>query len=435
MNNKSDYSYVSSTVIWIMSLLSGYLTAHRVFSIGFALPFALWYVYLQYRKKEKGIRFISGCLVLVSGIADLVFHHPVIFTVFRASAFLTGFLEGVRKLYDTRGVWKKVFPSEHAKYVLRIVKCIVFTLVFIFLAVIDIYPDLLFRGQTGFNKTTYPAPEELNWEGYALRTNLQYGDTYPNSIFDLMTCDAPKGTVIWIHGGNYLNGDKGEEDYSRHLMLVCLEEGYDVVSMNHAFAPAYRFPVPLLQLDELIGHLKTHEKEYGINTKKIILAGSGSGADIAVQYAAASGDPAYIDGIKGNEIAGLYLASALYSPQYGADTGLILSDYITYHQLREYYGKTDLSVNQTARTADVMPHITPAFPPALLSDGNTGTYGKQARRFAQVLEENGVPHEALIFDSANDNKDLLERGFDTVYSREAAALHGKMISFLRSLAE
>ena len=284
---------------------------------------------------------------------------------------------------------------------LRIVKCIVFTLVFIFLAVIDIYPDLLFRGQTGFNKTTYPAPEELNWEGYALRTNLQYGDTYPNSIFDLMTCDAPKGTVIWIHGGNYLNGDKGEEDYSRHLMLVCLE----------------------------------YEKEYGINTKKIILAGSGSGADIAVQYAAASGDPAYIDGIKGNEIAGLYLASALYSPQYGADTGLILSDYITYHQLREYYGKTDLSVNQTARTADVMPHITPAFPPALLSDGNTGTYGKQARRFAQVLEENGVPHEALIFDSANDNKDLLERGFDTVYSREAAALHGKMISFLRSLAE
>ena len=62
----------------------------------------------------------------------------LIFTVFRASAFLTGFLEGVKKLYDTRGVWKKVFPSEHAKYVLRIVKCIIFTLVFIFLAVIDI---------------------------------------------------------------------------------------------------------------------------------------------------------------------------------------------------------------------------------------------------------------------------------------------------------
>ena len=180
-----------------MSLLSGYLTAHRVFSVGFTLPFALWYVFLQNRKKEKGIRFISGCLVLVSGIADLVFHHPVIFTVFRASAFLTGFLEGVKKLYDTRGVWKKVFPSEHAKYVLRIVKCIIFTLVFIFLAVIDIYPDLLFRGQTGFNKTTYPAPEELNWEGYALRTNLQYGDTYPNSIFDLMTCEKPEGTVIW----------------------------------------------------------------------------------------------------------------------------------------------------------------------------------------------------------------------------------------------
>ncbi len=435
MNNKSDYSYVSSTVIWIMSLLSGYLTAHRVFSVGFTLPFALWYVFLQYRKKDKGIRFISGCLVLLSGTADIVFHHPVLFTVFRTAAFLTGILEGLKKLHDTRGIWKKIFPSEHVKYVFRVVKCIVFTLVFLFLAVMDIYPDLLFRGQAGFNKTTYPASEELELEGYALRTNLQYGDTYPNSIFDLMTCDAPKGTVIWIHGGNYLNGDKGEEDYSRHLMLVCLEEGYDVISMDHAFAPAYRFPVPLLQLDELIAHLQAHEKEYGINTKKIILAGSCSGADIAVQYAAACSDPAYIPDIKGNKIAGLYLASALYSPQYGADTGLVLSDYIAYHRLREYYGKTDLSVNKIAKAADVMPHITSAFPPVLLSDGNTGTYGKQARRFAKALEENGVRYEALIFDSANDNKDLLGRGFDTVYSREAAALHGKMISFLRSLEE
>ena len=95
-------------------------------------------------------------------------------------------------------------------------------------------------------------------------------------------------------------------------MLVCLEEGYDVISMDHAFAPAYRFPVPLLQLDELISHLQAHEKEYGINTKKIILAGSGSGADIAVQYAAACSDPAYIPDIKGNKIAGLYLPTMLF---------------------------------------------------------------------------------------------------------------------------
>jgi len=197
----------------------------------------------------------------------------------------------------------------------------------------------------------------------------------------------------------------------------------------------YRFPAGVIQLDSLFEYLSAHQDELNLPMEQICLCGTGSGADIALNYTAACRNKEYADLIDLHpcikDIQGLVLVSALYDPSLAMDTGLILTDYIGYQQYRTYYNTLDLS----SVSYNVSAYIDSSFPPCIIADGNTGTYVRQAHRMDELLEEKNVYHISLLNDDASSQKELVQKSFDLEQSHFTSALQGRFIDLLRMIKE
>ena len=434
--NKPEYPYWTGLLIFLMSLFSQYAAAHRRLCICVILALAALGTGLSlWKKAEKSIqsvRMILPGMIAFTGIADLLFHHEILFFLFHFSAFLYGLFESVLFLYRNRGIWKRDFPADHISYVLRCVIICALCVCWAVLAFLGMKPEIIAEKTKG---TVIRNTEEKFAGRYEIQRDIVYDDVYPEGTFDLIRSGEDKGLLVWLHGGSHTSGDKASEDNSRKLFENSLREGWSVASVNYALAPAYGYPVPLKQFDAFMKYCRKH-----LPQERIFFAGTGSGAEILIQYVTASLSEEYAERTGFSPAyalkpCGMYLASGLYTPADGADTGLILTDYTASAQLRSYYGKRDLQLNEAAKNADVIPYVTEDFPPVLLSEGNTGTYTAQAHRMAEALEKAGVLYEGMIFDRNADNKNLIYMSFDTQYSHYANAVHGRLISFLRSLSE
>ncbi|MCR4951252.1 MAG: alpha/beta hydrolase [Solobacterium sp.] len=445
---KPEYTYWSGLIIFLMSLAIQYLVGYRKLCLYVIMAAAVLGLGLSVWKKSENqtvqkIRMIYPAVLILLCLADLLMHREFLFFFVHLCAFAAGLFENVWLLIRNREVWKKAFPGEHVKYVFRCVLIVLTGAVYVILNVMNNDPAKAVRRmqEAGVNTMEYPAQTETVFNKlYRMEKDIVYGTEYPNSTFDLIYPEeGNNGLVIWMHGGGHIGGDKAAEDNSTALYKNCLWEGWAVASVNYALAPEYAYPVPLKQFDLFMQYITNHYLELGINLKRVFFAGTGAGAEILTQYAAASLYPEYAE-LTGFEPeiqkipCGMYLASGLYAPAYGAETGLFLTDYPAYQQLRTYYGKKDLPLNQTALNADVFPYIRKGFPPVLLSDGNTGTYTSQAHRMKEVLEKAGSLYEALIFDENKDNKDLIYMSFDVQYNTYANAVHGRLMKFLETLS-
>ena len=56
-----------------------------------------------------------------------------------------------------------------------------------------------------------------------------------------------------MHGGGYIAGDK---QYKNPLLAKIAEQGYIVVNVNYALAPQYKYPTPLIQMNQRLNSLK-----------------------------------------------------------------------------------------------------------------------------------------------------------------------------------
>ena len=441
---KPEYTYWPALILFLMSLILQYLTANRRMCLYIIIAFSALSLFLSFWKKTEdsriqNVRMIIPCVLIILSLLDLFIHHEILFFLVHFCAFVYGLFENVLYLLQTKDIWKRAFPIEHFKYVIRAVLILLVCIAWIILNILRISPEIMVKGS--LNQTEYPAVTETVFlDTYAMTKDLVYGSTYPNSTFDLIRSEGNTGTVVWLHGGSHIEGDKASEDNSFQLFDNVLKEGWSVVSVNYALAPEYAYPVPLRQMDELLRYLETNAEELSLPLDRVLFAGTGAGAEIIVQYVTASLYEEYrtkTGFVPEGKIqpCGLYLVSGLYTPADGGDTGLFLSDYTAFQQLRTYYGKRDPVLNQTALNADVMPYIQKGFPKVLLGEGNTGTYTKQAHQMKEVLEKADALYEALIFDEDKDNKNLIYMSFDTGYSHYASAMHGRLITFLRELAD
>lgn len=434
--------YGIGNILWILSLCLPALPAHRFAVSVLMCCGAALYIFCAWKSGNRAaMTMIMPAVSLVSAAGYAVCGSGFFFRAADISAFITGSTEMFMYFRKSSWIWKKTYPSLRIQYVMRVLQLLLFWSLWGMLAVSECRPEAFVRRMTEIreNRSVYPVPSQEDSPEGILYRDIAYGETYPESICDIRirTDEQPYGTVIWIHGGDCINGDKNEDNASQKLYANCLYEGYAAVAMNYVSAPEYTFPVPLKQLDALLCFLQENNA-YGLNTERIVLAGTGSGADIAVQYLTAAKNPEYADNIgfapsaDSSRIAGAYLLSALYTPQKGAETDLILTDYTAYQQLRLYYGTDDLN-DPRIKKADVLPYITEDFPLLLVGDGNTGTYHRQAHRMEEKAESLGVLYVSCIYDDPGDDRELLYRSFDTGYTSYANAVRSRFLDLLEEL--
>lgn len=285
------------------------------------------------------------------------------------------------------------------------------------------------------------AANVVRGDGVRVRTNVKYGTQYPNSFFDIWYPSADdrarRPTVIYLHGGGWFMGSKdwgdpltggGRSAALSEPIEIMAKQGFNIVNLDYALAPAYRYPVPLLQLNEAIRFLRDHAGELGVDMTRVVIMGGSAGAQLTAQYGVVLSDAAYAADI-GIEpaidlahVKGLVLFSApLKTPGSGWRMNAMLWAYL---------GTKDLENSGQARQMNLLSHVNARYPATYITDGNQpDTFPEHAKIMDSVLTAQAIDHVFNFYEASEAplGHDYTGR-LDTKYGRDNL---DKAIAFIK----
>ena len=247
-------------------------------------------------------------------------------------------------------------------------------------------------------------PEErLREDGVLYVNDICYGRKYPNSHLDIWYPDADRTvkrpTVVYMHGGACIFGDKvagdplaTETGQDSDFCATVAKKGYNVVSMNYALAPEYRFPVQVEQVDQMLGYLTEHGEELGLDMERVFLGGGSAGANLAEIYGAALTNPAYAEklgirpSIRAGQMKGLLIDEAALKATHFEEKMKAMSGC--------WLGVDDLWENGLADTMDAAKWVGENYIPSFINSSNQEIWFEDsAKALAEALDKNGTDYE------------------------------------------
>lgn len=270
--------------------------------------------------------------------------------------------------------------------------------------------------------------EKENWtftrpDGVTVINDIRYADTYPNSYLDIWYPDVNhtgrRPAIISFHGGGSLFGDKKSGDPMalkpedpRQIMDLFLEKGYIYIQANYAFAPEYRFPVQIRQVDQAVGFIKSHADVYGIDPSQLIVAGSSAGACYTEIYGLCVSDPAYARQLGFTPSAATEQIRALIINESALNFDSIIPGDDMWALHTTWFGVDDILNDPIRDLVNVPRHIKDQYPPTFITASNDGpVFFQDAEALCSRLREIGaecvyyfVPYETdhLTHGYAND---------------------------------
>ncbi|KQO80437.1 hypothetical protein ASF17_14140 [Frigoribacterium sp. Leaf263] len=292
-----------------------------------------------------------------------------------------------------------------------------------------------------------PSGETALPAGTTLTRNIEYGTQFPNSFLDIYSkepkAEASRPTYVFIHGGGWIAGSKSMGDPNAAGSSFALgngpiiDAGYNVVSLDYALAPGAPYPTQVQQVSQAVAYLKEHADQYGLDMSRVVIAGSSAGGQLAGQFANIETNPAYAEQIGIDPVLdkGVLRAVVLDSAAIDlARTGRTelpspQADFLFSLSLRAYVGQPQNSTTEVplAREADMLAHVTTAFPPAFIADGNDGTFPDQAKDLGVRLTTLGVRN---VVDIPAMSNGLFGHGYMAGPSRETDRYNSRKVAFL-----
>lgn len=274
-------------------------------------------------------------------------------------------------------------------------------------------------------------------EDILVETNLVYPSRFPQNTVDLYRprSGTPRATVLWVHGGAFVGGDKGDVV---NFASVLAQQGYNVFVMNYALAPETTYPAPVMQVGECIDFLLMNADRYDIDFGAFCLAGDSAGAQIAGQYAAAEADPHLAEqmGMERRLGADGIRAMLLYCGPYDLVALAEAKDPTLSFYFSQigwaYMGRRNWRDDATLVQASLAQQVSERFPPTYVTDGNTGSFESQARVLLAALEAHGVPTASRFFDP---EEQVIHHEYQFFLDEDTALVAlGDTLSFLETWA-
>lgn len=131
--------------------------------------------------------------------------------------------------------------------------------------------------------------------------DIPYASGSPNQRLDIYLPtegDGPFPTVIFVHGGAFILGDK--RDTQLYQAIGGIKRGYAVASVEYRLAFEAKYPAAVFDVKAAIRFLRANAPCYKLDGDRFALCGDSAGAHYAVMAAATEGNPAFEDLGQGN---------------------------------------------------------------------------------------------------------------------------------------
>ncbi len=267
----------------------------------------------------------------------------------------------------------------------------------------------IYKGHKPNEWVPWHTPEIKKLEsGMVCRSDVKYGETYPNSFADIWYPDGSgekRPVVVYFHGGGFIFGNKSAGDPMQTgsggvgKLEAIVKAGFILVNADYALAPQYRFPVQIQQCDELLRYLLAHEEELHLDMSRVCLSGGSAGANMTEIYAACVCNPDYASRLGINPIMTPDNLKVLAIDEAALDASVYDSN--MYAMLGCAVG-AKRNTPQAVEIINAKTYIRDQFIPSWINASNepndeTGYFITEGRDLKKKLDEIGVPNELVFF--------------------------------------
>ncbi len=256
------------------------------------------------------------------------------------------------------------------------------------------------NGESGDDRDAWTVEEDVPYRETPQRTLRA-------DVYRPVDTETPP-VVVHAHGGAWRFGDKG----FRPLFGRLAAAGYATVDVQYRLSHEAAYPGPVRDVAGAVRWVRATADERGVDPSRVALAGYSAGGHLAGLAAMApdldavqpegfypNADPS-VDAFVGN--AGVYDFTA---DGYG-NAALI----------RQFMGGSRSNLPERYEQASPITHVGADAPPALLCHGTDDRIVpfEQSERFADALDDAGVPVERLTIEGAGHLFYTADRRLDAV---------------------
>jgi len=207
--------------------------------------------------------------------------------------------------------------------------------------------------------------------------------------------------VLMVHGGGWER--RSRSDMSRIANRVA-REGFVVVNIDHRFAPDFRFPAQLHDVQLAMHWIHDNADDLGIDARRIGAFGFSSGAHLLSLMAVTAGQNTELDSPHGGSRT---RPDAVVAGGVPSD----LTKFESGRRLVQLIGDTETAMKETYQQASPVTHVHSGAPPFFFF--------------------HGTMDRLVPIDHAEDFQQKLEAtGIETVFHRQR--LRGHLLSFIFS---
>lgn len=267
--------------------------------------------------------------------------------------------------------------------------------------------------------------------------NQQYRPNDKDGYLDVFypeNTTTPLPTVVWVHGGAWVSGDKNNVD---NYLKIVASYGFTAVGVDYSIAPEHTYPLPLYQVNDALKYIQENAQRLHINDNSIVLAGDSAGSQIVAQVAALITTPSYVSEVgitptlQKEKLKAMVLNCGAYDlalPDYNGPFGKFL-----HTVLWAYSGKKYFLTDPQLKQASVINYLTSDFPPSFITAGNDDPLENQSTELAARLAGLKVPTSTLFYPANHEPKLPHEYQFDLDINDGQQALK-QMTDFLKQYA-
>ena len=282
-----------------------------------------------------------------------------------------------------------------------------------------------------------PATRTLDG-GLMCRSDVRYGESYPNSFADIWypdDSDRKRPVVVYFHGGGFIFGNKASGDPMQQgqggvgKLEAIVKAGYILVNADYALAPEYRFPVQIRQCDELLRYLIDHQDELRLDMSRVCLTGGSAGANMTEIYAACVCNREYADMLGVNPVMTVENLKVLAIDEAALDASVF--DKNMYAMLGCATGARR-NTPEDVEIINAKNYIRTGYIPSWINASNepndeTGFFITEARGLKRKLDEIGVPNDLVFFPGANLPHGYMDQMDSEPHAKEAFE---RMLAFI-----